>query len=137
MGSYGFSTQLKCTFSEAIERVTNELKKEGYGIITDIDVQATMKAKLNIDKKPYRILGACKPALANQAIDTESDIGLLLPCNVVVREQAPGEIVVAFMDPVAVMNLVGRPEVYQLASEVKSQLERVSAALNKETLFGK
>lgn len=127
---YHFSTTVDCSFDEAIDKVTEALKTEGFGVLTDIDVQKTFKAKLDIDRLPYRILGACNPSLANKAIGTDSNIGLLLPCNVVVREEENGDITVAFMDPSAVLQLTGMNTVEELAADVRSRLERVSAALN-------
>ena len=122
---HGFSVKFNGSFDDAITRVTEELQKEGFGVLTEIDVKATMKKKLDIDKLPYKILGACNPVLANQALTAEPDIGLLLPCNVVVREEEDGSVTVAFMDPAAVMTLVDKEGVEALASEVKAKLERV------------
>jgi uncharacterized protein (DUF302 family) len=129
---YSFSTRLNGSL-EAIEvQVVDALKAEGFGILTEIDVQATLKAKLGVDRRPYRILGACNPPLAYKAIEAEPDIGLLLPCNVVLREEGDGAITVIFMDPVALLKLVERPEVEALALDVKKRLQRVQASLKSE-----
>lgn len=125
-GSYGFDIQLKSTdFSSAVSQTVEALKNEGFGVLTDIDIQATIKAKLDIDVPAYRILGACNPTLAHRALTAAPNIGLLLPCNVVVRQDAAGQITVGFMDPVAVLQLTNDPEITKVAHEVKQRLERV------------
>ena len=126
---FGFGKTVSLDFDEAITRVSDELQKEGFGVLSDINVAEKMKAKLDKDMPPYRILGACNPALAYQAISAVEDIGLLLPCNVLVREDDAGRVHVDFMDPESVLSLVGDPAVEPLASEVKARLQRVLAAL--------
>ncbi len=126
---YGFDVKVKDGFDAAVQRVTEELQKEGFGVLTEIDVSATLKKKLDIDKRPYKILGACNPKLAHQALETDPDIGLLLPCNVVVREEDDGSVTVAFMDPAAVLKLVEKEGIGALAAQVREKLTRVRDAL--------
>ena len=126
---FGFGKHVDLGFEEAIEKVTEELGKEGFGVLTEIDVQATLKKKLGEDMRPYRILGACNPPLAHQAVTAVPEIGLLLPCNVLVREDDDGKVHVSFMDPGSVLGLVDNPGVVPLAEQVKEKLERVMAAL--------
>ncbi len=126
---YGFGKTVDMDFGSAIEKVTAQLQKEGFGILSDIDVQATLKKKLGKDMPPYRILGACNPTLAHRAITNEPSIGLLLPCNVIVREEDNGKVHVEFMDPEAVMGLVDNPNVGELAGEVKLLLKKVETSL--------
>jgi uncharacterized protein (DUF302 family) len=126
---YGFFTTMTVDFDDAVIKVTEALKAEGFGVLSEIDVQKTLKAKLGIEKRPYKILGACNPVLANQAIDAEPDIGLLLPCNVIVREEESGKVVVGFMDPQSVLGLVEREELASLGDEVKQKLLKVRGSL--------
>ena len=126
---YGFTVAVKGSFDAVVARVTEELKKEGFGVLMELDIAGTLKAKIGVEKRPYKILGACNPKLANQAIDAEPDIGLLLPCNVIVREDDKGQVIVGFMDPQAVLGLVERKELESLGSEVRAKLMRVRDAL--------
>jgi uncharacterized protein (DUF302 family) len=127
---YGFYCTLNgLAFADAVARVTDAPKTEGFGVLTDVDVQATMKTKLNLDVPAYRILGACNPPLSHRALTSQPDIGLLLPCNVIVRAEANGSQTVSFMDPVAVMQMTDDPAVAKVATEVRGRLERVRSAL--------
>lgn len=126
---FGFGKAVDMQFDAAIEKVTSDLQTEGFGVLSDIDVAAKLKEKLGEDIPPYRILGACNPALAHQAIKAVPEIGLLLPCNVLVREDDEGTVFVSFMDPKSVLSLVDDPGVEPLAAEVRTRLERVLAAV--------
>jgi uncharacterized protein (DUF302 family) len=127
---YGIATTVGMAYEDALQRTREELAKEGFGVLTEIDVAATLKKKLDVAFRPYIILGACNPPLAYRALTLERDIGLLLPCNVVVyATDDPGESVVAAMDPIAALELTGNPEVRAVAQEVRARLERVLAAV--------
>jgi uncharacterized protein (DUF302 family) len=123
MSAYGIEKRLPIGYDEAVEKVTATLKEEGFGVLTTIDVKSTLKAKLDVDFKRYVILGACNPKLAYQAFTEENDVGLLLPCNVVVYE-ADGGSVVAAIDPEAMLSVTGRDDLKPLAKEVKARLAR-------------
>lgn len=126
---YGFNATLRLSFDEAIERVLAALKMEGFGVLSDIDVQYAMKEKLGVDMPPYRILGACNPPLAHKALQAEPDIGLLLPCNVVVRQEGESHVTVAFIDPLVIMEMVDKPEVQAVAKDAEQRLRRVCEGL--------
>ena len=129
MSDYVFTVTSPKGFEATVQAATEALQQEGFGVLTTIDVAATLKAKLGIEERPYLILGACNPHYAHQALQAEPDIGALLPCNVVVREEADGGVSVVFMDPAAVLGMVKRPEVDKLGGEVRDKLKRVAEAL--------
>jgi len=123
--SYYFTKELNISFDAAIAKVTEELKKEGFGILADIDVKATLKKKMDVEFRPYRILGACNPPFAFQALQAEDKIGTMLPCNVVVQEKAPGKVEVTAIDPVASMAAVDNPNLRTIGEQIREKLKRV------------
>ena len=129
MSTYTFGKAVALDFDAAVDKVTSELAKEGFGVLSEIDVAATLKTKLGQEMPPYKILGACNPQFASQALAAEPQIGALLPCNVVVRVDAAGSTRVEFMDPNAVLRLVDHPDVCRLAGDVRQRLEKVMDAL--------
>lgn len=128
---YGFRTHLNLPYAQAIEKVTAALKTEGFGVLTEIDVKATLKKKLDVDFRKYIILGACNPVLANKALNEELEIGLLLPCNVIVYDDEKGGSVVSIVDPITMLGVVKNPALNEVANEARARLERVIASLGK------
>lgn len=128
--SYTFTTTLDGAFDDVIDRVTQALKQEGFGVLTEIDVKATLKKKIDVDFRPYRILGACNPNMAHKALENEPDIGTMLPCNVVVQEAEDGRVKVSAVDPVASMQAVDNPRLGEIAGEVREALRRVVEGLS-------
>lgn len=127
---YGLKKTLPLPLDQADARVREALKAEGFGVLTEIDVQSTLKQKIDVDFRPYRILGACNPPLAHQALSAETDIGLLLPCNVVVYQgDSPDESVVSILDPEVQLSMTGRDDIAPLAKEVRGRMEKVLEAL--------
>lgn len=127
---YAYRTELPVPYEEAIERVTAALKEEGFGVLTEVDVKATLKKKLDADFRRYVILGACNPPLAHQALQADLEIGLLLPCNVIVYEKDEGS-VISIVDPISMLGVVQNPALDPVASEAKARLRRVLDALNE------
>ncbi len=128
--SYGFGTRLNVPYEDAVEKVTAALKTQGFGVLTQIDVKATLKQKLNVDHRRYIILGACNPPLAYRALQAEPAIGLLLPCNVIVYEgDQENESVVSIVDPLTMMQMSDNPELARVAAEAEEKLKKVVAAL--------
>ena len=125
---YGFSKTIDLGFDEAINKVTDELKKEGFGVLTTIDVKDTLKKKINVDFKKYTILGACNPPIAHRALQAEEELGLLLPCNVIVYEK-DNKTTVSFFDPMIMTKLINNKKMEPIAKEVKEKLQRVFAGL--------
>jgi uncharacterized protein (DUF302 family) len=123
--TYYFAKEIDLTFDDAIVRVTEELKKEGFGVLTEIDVKATLKKKLDADFRNYRILGACNPPLARKALEAEPHIGLMLPCNVVVQEGENGRTIISAIDPVASMQAVENDSLGEIAQQVRGKLQKV------------
>ena len=123
--SYYFTKKLNLSFDTAIAKVMEELKKEGFGILTDIDVKATLKKKLDVEFRKYRILGACNPPFAYKALQAEDKIGTMLPCNVIVQEISDGQVEVTAIDPLASMQAVENPALEEIAAEISSKLKTV------------
>ena len=130
--AYYFSKTLDISFEDALTKVTDELKKEGFGILTNIDVRQTLKEKLNVDFRKYRILGACNPSFAYKALQSENKIGTMLPCNVVVQDLGDGRVEVAAIDPVASMQAVKNQDLGEIAGQVQSKLKRVIENLSRD-----
>lgn len=127
--TYYFNKVLPLGFDAAVAEVTRKLKDEGFGVITDIDVKATLKIKIGVEFRPYRILGACNPSLAHEALKLEDKVGTMLPCNVIVQELAPGQVEVAAIDPVASMSAIDNPALLEKAQIVRERLEKVIRSL--------
>jgi uncharacterized protein (DUF302 family) len=127
----GINIHLKTDFETAISRVIEALKAEGFGVLTEVDVQATLRKKLDMDFRPYKILGACNPPLAYRALQAAPEVGLLLPCNVTVSQTAEGDVAVSLVDPLAMMDVIQQPELKDIAAEAWVKLERVAAALTQ------
>ena len=131
--SYAFATRVSMSFDAAVQRVTEELSKEGFGVLTEIDVKATLKKKLDVEFRDYRILGACNPPFAHRALQVEPHIGLMLPCNVIVQDAGNGQCEVAAIDPIASMQAIDNEQLRDVAAEVRAKLSRVIERLGRES----
>lgn len=127
--SYHISTQVSGSYEDAVAKVRDELKEEGFGILTEIDVKQILKKKLNVDFRNYCILGACNPPFAYEALQAERNIGLMLPCNVIVQESESGTVEISAIDPIAAMRETNNPQLEKIASEIKAKLEKVISSL--------
>ena len=125
----GLTVQLKTDFESALQRVTEALKVEGFGVLTEIDVKATFKKKIEVDFRPYKILGACNPTLAHRTLSTDPRVGLLLPCNVTVSDEGEGVIEISIVDPISMLGVVKNPDIEPIAQEARTRLERVADSL--------
>lgn len=123
LSSYSFGGVTELGFDDAIDKLVKALKEQGFGVLTEIDAKLVLKEKLGIDRRPYKILGACNPQFAHKAIDIEPELGTLLPCNVLIYEREDGQVVVSAMDPKAALGLVGNPEINEIAKEVRKRIE--------------
>jgi uncharacterized protein (DUF302 family) len=132
MAEIGMFVYLNTDYESALTLVTAELQKEGFGVLTEIDVRATLKKKLDVDFRPYKILGACNPPLAHRALSAAPEVGLLLPCNVTVAEESDGRILVSLVDPEAMLGFVDNPALEEVACDAKERLARVAAALQAQ-----
>ena len=124
LSNYSFGGETELGFDEAIKKVTESMKEQGFGILTEIDAKKVLKEKLGLDRRPYKILGACKPQFAHRAIDMEPEIGTLLPCNVLVYEKDDGKVVVSAMNPEAALKLVGNSNIEDIAKQVRTRIEK-------------
>jgi uncharacterized protein (DUF302 family) len=127
----GMTVRLKTSYEDALPRVIEALKVEGFGVLTEIDVRETLKKKLDVDFRPYKILGACNPPLAYRALQAAPEVGLLLPCNVTVSQEEEGVVQVSLVDPIAMLSVVNHPGLQPVADEARTRLERVAEALRK------
>lgn len=129
LSNYSFGGEVDLDFDDAVSKVSEALKEQGFGILTEIDAKNVLKEKLGIDRRPYKILGACNPQFAHKAIDMEPELGTLLPCNVLVYEKEDGQVVVSAMNPETALGLVGSPDIKEIAEEVRKRIENALEAL--------